>query len=130
MKIGACIEQALGAAALSQRTLAQRSGVSQSTLSRIITGDRVAKMPEIVAIAWVTGRTVAQLTGTSTAADRAQCAARAANGSTMDGMYQTLLHYLELDDYLRCARSTRGCERSTTVCHPSSGRICSPPPSG
>jgi transcriptional regulator with XRE-family HTH domain len=98
--VGASIERARAAAGLSQRALADRTGISQPTLSRIISSDRVAKIPEIVAIAWATGYTVAQLTGVQTVADRAQCAARATNGSGMEGMRQALLHFLELDDYL------------------------------
>ncbi|WP_326561413.1 helix-turn-helix domain-containing protein [Micromonospora sp. NBC_01796] len=98
--VGASIERARAAAGLSQRALADRTGISQPTLSRIISGDRAAKMPEIVSIAWATGHTVAQLTGAQTVADRAQCAARATNGSGMEDMRQALLHFLELDDYL------------------------------
>ncbi|TDB89953.1 XRE family transcriptional regulator [Micromonospora fluostatini] len=97
---GEIIERARVDAGLSQRALADKTGISQPTLSRIISGDRVAKMPEIVAIAWATGRTVAQLTGGQTVADRVQCAARATNGSGMDAMRLALLHFLELDDYL------------------------------
>ena len=97
---GLLIERARRAAGLSQRALADVTGISQSTLSRIISGDRVVKLPEIVAIAWATGHTVAQLTGAGTVADRVQCVARATNGSRMDGMRQALLHFLELDDYL------------------------------
>jgi transcriptional regulator with XRE-family HTH domain len=97
---GELIEQARAAAGLSQRAIADATGISQSTLSRIITGDRLAKLPEIVAIARATGHTVAQLTGASTVADRVQCAARATNGSGMEDMRRTLLHFLELDDYL------------------------------
>jgi transcriptional regulator with XRE-family HTH domain len=98
--LGARIEDARAAAGLSQRALADRTGISQSTLSRIISGDRTAKMPEVMAIGWATGHTVAQLTGTGTVADRAQCAARATNGSDMDQLRRALLHFLELDDYL------------------------------
>lgn len=98
--VGVLIERARVAAGLSQRALADRTGISQSTLSRIISGDRVAKMPEVMAIAWATGHTVAQLTGAVTVADRAQCAARATNHSGMDGMREALLHFLELDAYL------------------------------
>lgn len=98
--VGALIEHARVAADLSQRTLADLTGISQPTLSRIISGTRAAKMPEIVAIAWATGHTIAQLTGTATVADRVQCAARATNDAGMDGMRQALLHFLELDDYL------------------------------
>ncbi len=94
------IERARAAAGLSQRALAEVSGVSQSTLSRIIAGDRRAKMPELVAIARATGHTVAQLTAAGAVPDRVQCAARGTNDSGMDGMRQALLHFLELDDYL------------------------------
>jgi transcriptional regulator with XRE-family HTH domain len=85
---------------MSQRALAQETGISQPTLSRVITGDRAAKAPEILAIAWATGTTVAELTGTGRVADRAQCAARATNGAGMEEMREALLHFLELDAYL------------------------------
>jgi transcriptional regulator with XRE-family HTH domain len=98
--VGASIERARAAAGLSQRALADSTGISQPTLSRIISGDRIAKMPEIVAIAWATGHTVAQLTGAGTVADRAQFAARATNDCGMENMRAALLHYLALDDYL------------------------------
>jgi transcriptional regulator with XRE-family HTH domain len=98
--VGTLIEQARVAADLSQRALADATGISQSTLSRIISGDRVAKIPEVVAIARATGHTVAQLTGAGTVAHRVQCAARATNDSGMDNMRQALLHFLELNDYL------------------------------
>ena len=98
--IGARVEAALRAAGLSQRALAEATGISQPTLSRIISGDRQAKVPEVVAIAWATGQTVAQLTGSRTVAERAQCAARATNDSDMESIRQSLLHFLELNDYL------------------------------
>lgn len=98
--IGALIERARAAAGLSQRALADMTGISQPTLSRIISGERVAKMPEIVAIAWATGHTVAQISGAGSAADRVQCAAQATNDCGMESMRRTLLHFIELDDYL------------------------------
>jgi transcriptional regulator with XRE-family HTH domain len=55
--VGTLIERARAAAGLSQRALADQTGISQPTLSRIIAGDRVAKMPEIMTIAWATGHT-------------------------------------------------------------------------
>lgn len=97
---GVLIERARVAAGLSQRALADATGISQPTLSRIVSGDRVAKMPEVVAIAWATGHTVGELTGTGTMRERVQCVARASNGSDMDRMRAALLHFLELDDYL------------------------------
>lgn len=98
--MGALIDRARAAAGLSQRALADAAGISQSTLSRIISGDRVAKMPEIVTIAWATGHTVAQLSGVPTVAERVQCAARATNGSGMADMRRALLHFMELDAFL------------------------------
>lgn len=94
------VENARQAAGLSQRALAAATGISQSTLSRIISGERAGKLPELVAIAAATGRSVAELLGQSEVADRMQCAARATGGSDMSGMRRELLHYLEVDAYL------------------------------
>lgn len=98
-RLGVAIESALEAVQLSQRALEVRTGISQSTLSRILSGKRPAKMTEIIQIADATGYTLAQLTGTATA-ERVQCAARATNGSAMEKMRQRLLHFIELDAYL------------------------------
>jgi transcriptional regulator with XRE-family HTH domain len=98
--VGALINDALTTAGLSQRALSEATGISQPTLSRVISGDRPAKLPEILAIASATGHTVAQLTGIGAVADRVQCAARATNGAEMESMRKALLHYLELSDYL------------------------------
>lgn len=97
---GTLIERARIAAGLSQRALADATGISQPTLSRIISGDRPVKMPEIVTIAWATGHTVAQLSGMRTVAGRTQCVARATNDSDMGRMREVLLHFMELNDYL------------------------------
>lgn len=99
-EVGARIERARVAACLSQRTLADMTGISQPTLSRMISGNRAAKVPELVAIAWATGVTVVELAGTGTVAQRVQCAARATNDADMGGMRDALLHFLELDEYL------------------------------
>ena len=88
------------AAGLSQRALADATGISQSTLSRVISGQRAAKVPELMAIGWATGVMVAELAGMGTVAERAEGAARATNHADMDGMREALLHFLELDDYL------------------------------
>jgi transcriptional regulator with XRE-family HTH domain len=97
---GARVERARIAAGLSQRALAEETGISQPTLSRIITGDRAAKMSELVAIAWATGHTITEITGAETVADRAQYAARATNNSGMESMRRALLHFLDLNEYL------------------------------
>jgi transcriptional regulator with XRE-family HTH domain len=98
--VGALIDRARIAAGLSQRSLADSTGISQPTLSRIISGERVAKLPELLELAWATGHTLAQLTGSGAVADRVQCAARSTNGSEMKNMRTALLSFLELDDYL------------------------------
>jgi transcriptional regulator with XRE-family HTH domain len=100
VSVGALIERARVAAGLSQRALADASGISQPTLSRIISGERPAKMPEVVAIAWATGHTVAELTYARALTQRTQFAARATNDSEMDRMREALLHFVELNDYL------------------------------
>ncbi|MPV51156.1 MULTISPECIES: helix-turn-helix transcriptional regulator [unclassified Pseudactinotalea] len=97
--VNAAIESARTAAGLSQRALENRTGISQSTLNRILTGKRAPKMTELIQIAAATGCTVTQLTGTAVA-NRVQCAARSTNGATMEGMRQRLLHFIELDAYL------------------------------
>jgi transcriptional regulator with XRE-family HTH domain len=98
-QIGAAIESACEAAQLSQRALEDRTGISQSTLSRILSGRCLAKMTEIIQIADATGCTVGQLTETAIA-DGVQCAARAMDSAAMDKMRQRLLHFIELDAYL------------------------------
>jgi transcriptional regulator with XRE-family HTH domain len=99
-EVGARVERARVAAGLSQRALADITGISQPTLSRIISGNRAAKMPELMAIAWATGVRVTELSGPGTVAERVQCAARATGDAGMEGMHEALLHFLELDDYL------------------------------
>lgn len=93
------IDNAREATGLSQRALAKKTGISQSTLNRILMGERAAKMTEIILIADATGCTVAQLTGDGVAG-RVRCAARATNGSSMKAMRQRLLHFMELDAFL------------------------------
>lgn len=98
--MGVRIDRARSDAKLSQRGLADLTGISQTTLSRIIAGERLVKMPEVVLIAEATGTTVAQLTGTGDIQERVQYAARSTNGSSMETMREKLLHFIELNDYL------------------------------
>ncbi|GAB3699282.1 helix-turn-helix domain-containing protein [Corynebacterium nasicanis] len=94
------IERARAAAGLSQRALAQKSGIAQATLSRIINGTRPATMPELILLAEATGWTTGQLTGHADLSARVQEAARATNGSDMAIMRDKLMFYVELNDYL------------------------------
>lgn len=98
--VGSRIDRARAAAGLSQRVLADITGISQPTLSRIISGDRAAKLPELAAIAQATGTLITELTGHGTVAGRVQCAARCTGDAGIDGMRAALLRFLVLDDYL------------------------------
>lgn len=71
--MAAAIESAREAAHMSRRALEDRTGISESTLRRILSGRRTVKMTEIIQIADALGCTAAQLTGTAIA-DRVQCA--------------------------------------------------------
>lgn len=94
------IKRACEAAGLGQRAISERTGISQSTLSRIVSGDRPAKMPEVVSVAWATGTTVAELTGLSSVQERALCSARATENADMSTLHRKLMHFLELNAYL------------------------------
>ncbi|WP_370630928.1 helix-turn-helix domain-containing protein [Paeniglutamicibacter sp. Y32M11] len=53
----------MGEARISQRAFADQTSISQSTIFRIISGQRTAKLPEIIQIVWATGWTVAKIRG-------------------------------------------------------------------
>lgn len=97
--INSKVESAMRMASFTQRELADATGISQSTISRIVSGERSPKMPEIIKIADALGLTVPQLTG-SAVAKRTQIAARATNGSAMSAMKKRLTYFLELDEHL------------------------------
>lgn len=84
----------------SQRDLEAETGISQATLSRIESGERPAKMNEVLSLSWALGYTVAELTGHSPVRERVECAARAGDGADMAAMQEELTHFLELDAYL------------------------------
>jgi transcriptional regulator with XRE-family HTH domain len=98
--VGAGIAAARTAAGLGQRRLAQLTGITQPTLSRIEHDEREAKVNELAILAWALGCTISELTGRSPVRDRAVCAARSGDGTDMESMQLELLHYLELDAYL------------------------------
>ena len=88
------IARALSQAGLSQRKAAERTGISQATLSRILSGRRRPTVPELMLLADATGCSLGSLTG------RGAVAARATDGASMEVMRTTLIGYLELDAYL------------------------------
>ena len=58
MHLGDRVVRARERAGLSQRSLAERAGITQPTLSRIENGAREPKMNEVLAVAWATGSSV------------------------------------------------------------------------
>ncbi len=93
------IKDALGAAGFTQGDLAQASGISRPTLTRIISGDRAPKMPEVAAIAWATGATVTELMESERLFERVRITACASRPPMM-GAHKELLSFLQLDTYL------------------------------
>lgn len=95
------IEKArLAARITSQRQLADKAGISQATLSRIIAGNQPAKANELCALAMAIGCTLAELAGSSPMADRVQYGARPDNGANIEQIREQLLQFLEIDSYL------------------------------
>ncbi|KNX38851.1 helix-turn-helix domain-containing protein [Luteipulveratus halotolerans] len=97
---GARIISARQRVGLSQRQLATASALSQATLSRIEAGDRLAKVPELVALADALGCPVSTLSEHSDVRDRVVSFARAENGCDMTQLHHELVHMLELDAFL------------------------------
>ncbi|MFT4088211.1 MAG: helix-turn-helix transcriptional regulator [Gordonia sp. (in: high G+C Gram-positive bacteria)] len=91
--------RAIADAGISQRDIAAATGISQATLSRIVSGERAAKLPELLLVADATGVPLGRLTGSSVG-DRVQSAACADSGYSMVQVRDTLVMYLELDAYL------------------------------
>jgi len=98
---GAQIEKArLSAQIASRRQLADKAGISPSTLSRLIAGTQPAKASELLAIAVATGCSLAELTGISTMIDRVECGVRPDSDANFEEMREQLLQFFELNSYL------------------------------
>lgn len=97
MTAGQRIKLAREAVGMAQDAVEERTGISQSTLSRIESGARLPKMNEVASLALVLGSSVSELTGHSAVRERVQCAARATDDADMAAMRRELTHYLELD---------------------------------
>lgn len=90
------IQGAMNRAQLSQRELAAATELSQATLSRILSGKRDAKLPELVLIADATGTTLTRLTGAG-AETRHERLARDGGDSQLEAR---LIDFLDLWAYL------------------------------
>ena len=83
-------------AGISQRQLASRTGISQSTLSRLMSGERSAKLTELVLLADALGCPLSTLTGNG-AESRVVCTARSTDGADMTTMRRRLVQFVDLD---------------------------------
>lgn len=99
-RLGARIDRARADAKLSLRELADLTGISPLSLSRIFAGDRIVTMPELILLAEATGTTVGSLATTKSIQQRVRYAVRPTTSTSMEIMQKTLLGYLELADYL------------------------------
>jgi transcriptional regulator with XRE-family HTH domain len=88
-------------AGLSQRDLENLTGISQSTLHRIESGTRTARMDDVISIAWALGCPVEAILDEYPVRDRVLVASRA-NTSTADAaaVKKKLTQFLEMDAYL------------------------------
>ncbi len=101
LSTGARIEKArLAAQIASRRELADKAGISPSTLSRIIAGTQPAKANELLALAMALGCNLAELAGIATTAGHLQCGARPDSGANFEVMREQLLQFFELNSYL------------------------------
>ncbi len=89
-------------AGVSQRKLARKSGLSQTTLSRIESGDRTPTIPELFILADALGCSYSELSPQSPVRDRLVRFARTVTGAdTGPGKLTTELeHFFEIDAYL------------------------------
>lgn len=94
--VGRRVKTAYEAAGLSQRQLSDLTEISQSTLSRIVSGERTAKTGELFDIARATGISVSDLIE-SVAASRMFYAPRASDATYMTVMCDRLLQFAGLN---------------------------------
>jgi transcriptional regulator with XRE-family HTH domain len=99
--IGHRIAERRSEAGLSQRDLENLTGISQSTLYRIESGSRAARMDDVISIAWALGCPVEAILDENPVRDRVLVASRA-NTSTADAaaVKRKLTQFLEMDAYL------------------------------
>lgn len=88
-QIGQQLSAARKAARLTQRALADESGLSQSTIHRIEDGEREVSLLELSSLADACGVTVQDLLGQDTVRNEVHCA-----GRTSEAGANTLVDYL------------------------------------
>lgn len=100
MDVAERITSQFARANVSERAVAERTGISQPTLNRIKRGLRAPKLNELISLAGALGCTVSELTGDSPVADRLLCSARSTSDGSTSAMLAELTHYFELAAFL------------------------------
>ena len=95
--VGQLVGAALASSNMSQRSIADETGIAQAAISRIINGTRQAKTTELILIAQATGHTYAQLTGGGIAEDQISWAARSTAGSRKADMQKAAMAFMDRD---------------------------------
>lgn len=85
---------------ITERELASQTGMPQSTIHAVRSGQRTPKLNELLALANAFGCTVGELTGDSQVAARLICSIQTTNDEAMENMRAELTHYFELDSFL------------------------------
>lgn len=88
-------------AKMDQRKLRDETGISQPTLSRIISGKREPRMDEVILLAGALGVSPSEILEENPLEDRVLAAHRATD-ATVDTAHvrQKLLSFLQMDEYL------------------------------
>ena len=95
--LGQRIRTALKLSTLSQDALAERTGITQSTLSRIIRGQREASLVELAAISQATGVSLAFLRRELDLPVDTRVAARSSDGASMSALQDRISGCIALD---------------------------------
>jgi transcriptional regulator with XRE-family HTH domain len=98
-------------AGLSQRDLERETGLSQSTINRIVKGTRPATLPELVQLSWALGVDFDDLVNEHPLAERVLSAPRASGrGVDAQQVRDRLVEYLRMDLHLDGRGVAKGCE--------------------
>ena len=90
------IRRYMGERDMSQRMLARESGLSQSTISRVLDGKRAASAPEVLRMAWALGVHYADLTEEDPLPQRVRFAARADEGADLAPVMARIVEYMRM----------------------------------
>lgn len=98
--IGARIAARREAKGMNQRELGDATGISQTMIHRIESGQRTAGADQLVALSWALGTTYGDLIGDTEVRDRLIYAARANSERAVNAMVDEVAFYFELGAHL------------------------------